>query len=365
MPPTFTTTGGARVGWTNATWPLAQLSVTPDKLTISIRLLGTYSFAPDQVSAVEKYVMIPVLGWGVRIHHCNADCPKRVIFWCLGSPNAILEGIRDSGFLPAALSSAFPERHGIAMRWSAILIAVAIWNALFFLSAGHTSGVPLHPGPFILAPLLFAFALSVGTLMSPKLQRIILKPGRSIGEIRPFVRLLAFISGILLVTFSILLASGAFSNAPNERIEPMRRSAFRPMPITGAVDALLLMAHPWRSSMRAERAKPKSCKDDEIIAEGKRRAALGYRPRMIPSFFPSGFARQGRAKPEGKKELGWVGSLPRAATSAALPWASIWLPLRGAGKANQRAGGDGGMVDLFRAGRLWPTAPHHGRSPQL
>ena len=59
--------------------------------------------------------------------------------------------------------------------------------------------------------------------------------------------------------------------------------------------------HRW-AAMRAERAKLKSCKDDEIIAQGKRSAALGYRRNMIPSFFPSGFARQGRAKPEGKKE---------------------------------------------------------------
>lgn len=130
MPHTFTTTGGARVGWTNATWPLAQLSATSDKLTISIRLLGTYSFAPDQVSVVERYVMIPVLGWGIRVHHCNPDCPKRVIFWCLGSPEAVLEGIQGSGFLPIASSSSFPERHGMAMRWSAIIIAVVVWNAL-------------------------------------------------------------------------------------------------------------------------------------------------------------------------------------------------------------------------------------------
>ncbi len=211
---TFTTTGGARVGWANATWPLAKLSATPDKLTISIRLLGTYSFAPDQVSAVERYVMIPVLGWGIRIHHCNPDCPKRVIFWCLGSPDAVLEGIRASGFLPVASSSSFPEHHGMAIRWSAIIIAVVAWNAPFLLGSGHTNGVPPKPGPFILAPLLFAFALSVGTLMSSKLQRIILKPGRSVGEIRPFLRLLAFISGLLLVIFSILLASGAFTNAP-------------------------------------------------------------------------------------------------------------------------------------------------------
>ena len=83
---------------------------------------------------------------------------------------------------------------------------------------------------------------------------------------------------------------------------------------------------------------------------------------MIPSFFPSGFVRRWRAKPEGKKEVGWGGPLPKAATSMALPWAIILLPLWGAGKANQRVEGDGGLSTLFRAGRLWPAAPHHGRS---
>jgi hypothetical protein len=35
---------------------------------------------------------------------------------------------------------------------------------------------------------------------------------------------------------------------PNLRIEPMRRSAFRLVQHAGAVDALLLMAHPKRSA---------------------------------------------------------------------------------------------------------------------
>lgn len=211
MPHAFTTTGGARLGWINATWPLAQLSATPDKLTISIRLLGTYSFAPDQVSAITRYVMVPVLGWGIRIHHCNADCPHHVIFWCLGSPDTLLRGIRDSGFLPIASWSATPQRRGMAMRWSPIIIAVAVWNALFYIDFACSSGIPSHPGPFALAALLFAFAFSFGTLTSPRLQRIILKPGRSVGEIQPFLRLLAFISGIMLVVLSILLACGGFN----------------------------------------------------------------------------------------------------------------------------------------------------------
>ena len=64
--------------------------------------------------------------------------------------------------------------------------------------------------------------------------------------------------------------------------------------------------------MRAERAKLKSCKDNEIIAQGKRSAALGHGRKMIPSFSPSGIARRGRAKPGGEKEVGWGGSFTRS-----------------------------------------------------
>jgi len=210
--------GGARVGWTNASWPLAKLSASPEKLTISICILGTYSFAPDQVLAIERYVKIPFLGWGVQIHHCVADYPQRVIFWCLGNPNTILQGIRDAGFRSTASSSAIPQRRGIAMRWSAIIVAVAVWNAPFLLGSSQL-------GLFILVPLLFAFGLSIGTLRYPRLQHLILKPDRSVGEIRPFLRLLAFVSGMMLVIFSILLASGAFNRSINPYFPKNSRTA--------------------------------------------------------------------------------------------------------------------------------------------
>jgi hypothetical protein len=64
----------------------------------------------------------------------------------------------------------------------------------------------------------------------------------------------------------------------------------------------------------------KSCKDDVILAQGKRSAALGCEPKMIVSlFFLSGLAPQ-RAKPERKKrDFGLGGHVPRAVASAALP----------------------------------------------
>jgi len=69
-------------------------------------------------------------------------------------------------------------------------------------------------------------------------------------------------------------------------------------------------AEPHHSpSMRPERAKSKSRRDVMRIAQGKRSAALGCGPKVISSFFPSGWARLWRAQPEGKK-LGGVGFYP-------------------------------------------------------
>jgi len=55
------------------------------------------------------------------------------------------------------------------------------------------------------------------------------------------------------------------------------------------------------------RAKLKSCKDDEKIARGKRgtSAALRKRNKMIPSLFSIWFGALRRAKPDGKKRVGW------------------------------------------------------------
>jgi len=192
----------------NATHPFAQLSATKDALVISVRLLGTYSFRPEQVSAVERYTMIPVLGWGIRIRHCRPDYPQRVIFWCLGNPNSLLCGIRDAGFIPTAPSFAIPRGRGIPIRWSAILVAIAVWNALILLDVSRSSGLIPQPGPFCLLALLLAFVLSVGALRSSKLQQWILKPGRSINEIGAFLRLSAFTSGIMLI---IILVGSIFS----------------------------------------------------------------------------------------------------------------------------------------------------------
>lgn len=206
----YTATGGARIGWINASWPLAKLTAKSDELHIS-GMLGSYRFAAHEVFAVEKYVMIPIVGWGIRICHIKSDCPQKVIFWYLGNPQTVLEKIRRTGFVPLAWAKA-PIRNGMALRWSAVIATMLIWNGLFFLDALiHPLKVGEHPSPLILAPLVFAVAISIGTLLSPSLQRIVLKPGRSVGEIKSLLLLILVISSVLLVVFSICVFTGALT----------------------------------------------------------------------------------------------------------------------------------------------------------
>jgi hypothetical protein len=42
-------TGGARVGWINASWPFAALTVLSSKVTLNSTLLGKYEFRPEDV----------------------------------------------------------------------------------------------------------------------------------------------------------------------------------------------------------------------------------------------------------------------------------------------------------------------------
>ena len=80
-----------------------------------------------------------------------------------------------------------------------------------------------------------------------------------------------------------------------------------------------------------------------------------------PLFFSSGL-RAASAPNRNKKRDWWGGSLPRAAASAALPWANISLPLRGAGEVNQCAPGNGEIVLLLQIGHTPPAMHPHDKS---
>jgi hypothetical protein len=203
-------TGGARIGFVNATWPLAKLVASPPGLRLAC-VLDTYDFLPSEVVSLERYGSIPLFSNGVRIAHARPDYPSKIIFWCFGSPDELIARIRETGFMPTAVASSEIQARGIPFRWAAVLAFILIWNGLFLLINAAPHGSMNKPGAFTLAPLLFAFLIGWGTKRSVKLQKIILKDGRSVNEIKSFLSLIQTVSALLLVVFAVLLFAGALS----------------------------------------------------------------------------------------------------------------------------------------------------------
>jgi hypothetical protein len=104
---------------------------------------------------------------------------------------------------------------------------------------------------------------------------------------------------------------------------------------------------------RAERAKLKSCKDDIMLAQGKRSAAPGWEPKMISSLFPLWLGASARQAREEKETLGWVamypGRWPRRPCPGLESSCPFGAPERRTGRASQRRQ----WTRLF-AGRQWP-----------
>jgi hypothetical protein len=193
--------GGSKIGWVSASWPFAKLTVAPRQLTLST--LETLVFSPEQVIALEPCGSIPVLASGVRIVHTRSDCPQTVIFWYLGRRATLLERIREAGFIPAGSIGSFARAAGMPIRWSVIIIFLLLWNGLFLLDRSVQERPAAMPGPVALLALFGIFSLSWGTLVSRRLQALVLRDGHGVGEIRSFLVLLLLVAGALAIGFTI------------------------------------------------------------------------------------------------------------------------------------------------------------------
>jgi hypothetical protein len=194
-------TGGAQIGWMNATWPLARLTASAHQLSLSGLLLGTYAFSPSDVANLKPYGWLPILGRGIQIIHTNANYPPKIIFWCLG-PERLIRRINALGFQPRAPLTAVPKRNGIPFRWSFLIAVLVVWNALFLLDDFVPWKEPRGPGIYTLLALLILFVTSVAAARSEAFQVLVLKPGRSVTEIRPVLNLVQLISGVMLIAFA-------------------------------------------------------------------------------------------------------------------------------------------------------------------
>src|SRR5260370_17192689 len=164
--------GGARIGWANATWPLAKLVAVGGEIgVISVR--DTWDFTASDVVFLERYGPIFPFASGVRIVHARSDYPSKIIFWH-SNPETLIEQIRGVGFSPTAPASSETKWRGFPVRWTALLLFILAWNGLFLLVAVVPPSSANRPGPLTLPPLFFAFLVCWGTNTSGRLQHVIL-----------------------------------------------------------------------------------------------------------------------------------------------------------------------------------------------
>ena len=197
--------GGARIGWVNASWPFATLNVSRDELRISS--LGKYTFSPTEVVSIEPYGSIPVISSGIRINHNRADDPSTIVFWCMGNRSRVLSAIAEAGFI--GRGSASLQAREFPIRWSVVIAVIALWNMLlFFQVPGHLA---FGSGSGALAPLAVAglFALCTAVRLSSRIQRVALREGHQVGEIKSFLSLLQLVSGLLTIVFTGMWLGGA------------------------------------------------------------------------------------------------------------------------------------------------------------
>lgn len=213
----FTLTGGARIGMANASFPFADLYVDKEVLKINASIVGNLVFQPKDIISIEAYSSIPVIGNGIKINHRIEKYNSKVIFWTLKNPNTVINEIKKTGFLENTNSEISTEdlkilerqnQGGFPIKKPVAVFFIIAWNLLFlsdiipFMLQDKKEGLPIGIG--IKLALGLIFISSILALVSEKFRGLILKEGRGFDDIKKFIYLTAFITGMLFIQFTIM-----------------------------------------------------------------------------------------------------------------------------------------------------------------
>jgi len=177
---------------------MATLIINEDRLSLRAGFAGQHLFYPEDVVSVEAGSQ---QRWGAKpllITHTISSCLSPILFF-VSEPMSLVQEISQIGFQAKGSPSQLRVRNerGGPVYWYAIAVPVLWWN--YFIVLAKSSNSQFFFGAALLGGLAFVY----GLWLSKTIQEIALKPGRSIREVLPVVRLLAglliLFSGIFVV----------------------------------------------------------------------------------------------------------------------------------------------------------------------
>ncbi len=211
----FTLTGGVRIGMANASYPFADLYVDKGILKINASIVGNLVFQPKDIISIEPYTAIPIIGNGIKINHRIENYDSKVIFWTFKNPSFVIDKIERTGFLQNIDSEISIDdlevlkrqnEGGFPIKKSVAIFFIVVWNLLFlsdilpFFYKGE-EGLPIGIG--MNSAVGLAFLSSILVIVSEPFRKIILKENRNFEDIKKFAYFIAFITGVMFISFTI------------------------------------------------------------------------------------------------------------------------------------------------------------------
>ncbi len=209
-------TGGARIGFANATWPLVTLTANAQAITINGGLVGNCTFLPSDVVSIQPYSGFG--SSGLEINHIVKGYSKTIVFWTAGNVNKLIDRIEDTGFFDAkiealdaaevALIRERQQQGSFPVKWGFAIALIVFWNAFFlldfyrFIFINNLEGIPLQTGATI---GLGAMALTcLLLLLSANFRKLVLKKGRQVNDIkRTVLFMLVIVGSSLIITIAL------------------------------------------------------------------------------------------------------------------------------------------------------------------
>lgn len=205
----FSISGGAYVGNTSASRPLATLKVTPNMLLVNIGFAGQLYFNADDIISIEPTSGLN--GSGIRIIHNVTSYPKKVSFTAGMSYQNIIENIKGTGFFDKTISDQtqyyqikkMQEQGKLPIKTATLIVLLAGWNIPLII--GFIKGGVDHAASYSRLSFLFAFSAIILTIFLPAFRTLILKEGREIDDMKKslyFLLLIVTIGGIMFTIVS-------------------------------------------------------------------------------------------------------------------------------------------------------------------